>query len=160
MILKHHLGNDKKDQLGWTRPKLKSFPLFSKKSMSDYNMLSYKYLNTKFSPDVCTSPGLFSPQSTPPSPPPHQSRAEQSTSTVQAPGSDWSQSHAGNFAVTSYGCSPLSIFCTFLRQNVVWPAGCFCVYFKTLLWRVSQSVQSGPAQLRSFIILHQNRSFQ
>ena len=134
MILKHHLGNDKKRSAGLNEAKIKIISPFPEKvNVSQSNMLSYKYLNTKFSPDVCTSPGLFSSQSPPSS---------------SSSGSDWAQSHAGNFAVTSYGWSPVSIFCTFLRQNAVCPAGCFCVYFKTLLvlWRVSPA-QSGSAQI-------------
>ena len=148
MILKHHLGNDKKRSAGLNEAKIKIISPFPEKvNVSQSNMLSYKYLNTKFSPDVCTSPGLFSPELTVTSL--HLLlRVRLGTITCR------------EFTVTSYGWSPvINILhispseCSLTGR----PAGCFCVYFKTLLW---QPARLSPAQLRSFIILHQNRSFQ
>ena len=139
MILKHHLGNDKKRSAGLNEAKIKIISPFPEKvNVSQSNMLSYKYLNTKFSPDVCTSPGLFSPELT-------------VTSLHLLLRSDWAQSHAGNLLWLVMVGVPSSIFSTFLRQNVVWPAGRLVVF--VFILRLCYGSQPGSVQLSSDLLL-------
>ena len=139
MILKHHLGNDKKDQLGWTRPKLKSFPLFQKKSMSASLICYHTNIWTLNSRLTSARARVYLVQSS------------QSTPSTSSSGSDWAQSHAGNLLWLVMVGVPSSIFSTFLRQNVVWPAGRLVVF--VFILRLCYGSQPGSVQLSSDLLL-------